>query len=344
MRSNRKSKPHHSSGLDTFSRWARGGVRQDELNSGGAVRRRLAHASQPHSAQSIVEFMLVSIPLLALIMGTMEFSLAFFDNGTVDFVERDVARETANCDQDCDVLQNGTLYNDYYALQVVVSSTLDMGRVQYVWIQHVGEIHDQPSNTIVGSDTITDGAVSRGRVETSPYSDYPNQYQLYAPPNGPSGSNTGSNSVAPRGSDPAHLYLNDATASQVGMSSIITGGDNVNNNGWRAASCLPINKTSTNCRNNIPNATSTGNATGNGVHYWPGRYICEPTDRFFVQVAYRHYWVTPFLPSINASGNGLTLKGFANGTYVLLGAKVYQKVEPTLYAGAGNCGVVIPGP
>ncbi len=57
---------------------------------------------RPVSAQALVEFMLVSIPLLATMFGIFEFGLAFWDLAQLAQVTRDAAREVAACANQCD--------------------------------------------------------------------------------------------------------------------------------------------------------------------------------------------------------------------------------------------------
>ncbi len=313
--------------LRTISRWARGGVQAAELEGNGlsgVARRGLASATQPHSAQSIVEFMLVSIPLLALIFGIMEFSLAYFESTTVDFVTRDVARSVQICASGCDVV-TGTMsaanpYKDYYALKTVRQSTLDLKRLDYVLIQHVGEETDTP---VVGQ-------IDYGRKGPDIYANYQYHYQLYAMPNSPV------NSVVARALDPDNLLLADATPGQVGLGSLPQASYNSTNDGYRSAACVsPYPGT---CRKaSVPLANEDGSQLGSTLVDWSGRHTCDPTDRFYVQLAFRHYWITPFMPTVSTTGMGQSIRGFNGNDYALLSSKVYEKVEPSLFSGVATC-------
>ena len=323
-----------NSSLRTFSRWARGGLSQDELTAAAGVsgfaRRGFAQAARPHSAQSIVEFMLISVPLLALIFGIMEFGIAFFESTTLDYTTRNVARSIQVCADQCDVVVSNTvLYRDYYALKTVRESTLSLDKLEYILIQHVGEQQDVP----------TVGQTDYGRAGPDIYANYKYHYQLYAPPK--TVSSNPNNNVTTRPSDPSNFILNDTTADKVGIN-LPTNGDTANNNGWRSVRCIvPFQSYDPNCRQSVPPANENGSQNTSNTAPpsapWPGRYTCIPTDRFYVQIAYKHYWITPFMPSIDTTSRNPTLQGFSNNNAITLNSVVYQKVEPILYSGAGTC-------
>src|SRR5436190_3766699 len=117
----------------TFESWARGATpNAADLPKGKG--KLAAGLVRPQSAQSIVEFMLVSVPLLAIIFGIMEFGLVFFKSTTLDFVGREITRTVSICGNECDISYvpdgssfrlekgytgSGTFYRDYYPLQAI---------------------------------------------------------------------------------------------------------------------------------------------------------------------------------------------------------------------------------
>jgi TadE-like protein len=311
--------------------WARGGVAPLK-DDAPAAQRHLANLARPASAQSIVEFMLISVPLLALIFGIMEFGLVFFKTTNLDFTTRELARTVQICSNECDVTiaadgsivngyaAGGTFYRDYYMLrelnkQINNASAAD---VEYVMLQHVGEYNDNP---LINPETRQPygggrGLPVTGRAGPDTYANYQFHYQLYAlPKNGFPASNLRSNNVAPRANDVKNIRYNDARPGEIRLLSangvlgtpvIPFNADNNRYNGWRANRCL-TNETDATCRKNIPNANADGTAAGGTpVPTWRGRYVCVPTDRFYVQVVIRHDWITPFLPTISTRPSSVT--------------------------------------
>jgi hypothetical protein len=79
---------------------------------------------------------------------------------------------------------------------------------------------------------------------------------------------------------------------------------------------------------------TTANSTNPIYNWYRGRPVCQPTERFYVEVAYRHYWVTPFLPEV-----GVTLsrpKGPNENGFVLIKQRAYLKVEPRFFSVNGG--------
>jgi hypothetical protein len=326
-----------------FSRWARGGLPLTDANgSAGLARRGLAGATRPQSAQAIVEFLLVSVPLLAMIFGILEFGIAFFESTTLDFATRDLARATAVCATECDkTVISGTgsvLYRDNQILSKIQGYNINVDDIEYVLIQHVGETEDLP--------TVVSGvAKDPGRAGPDTYANYQYHWQLYAPSkaNFPA-SDPRKNSVPARASNPNNFKLADALPSQIPSLNSAGGlpmnpdGSNTNFNGYRSNPCSSSSDPTTICRKNIPAAKADGSANTLKANrpIWTGRYQCVPTDRFYVQVVYRHTWITPFLPTVNMTGRTQTLQGFGNNAALFLSTKVYEKVEATLYSN-GAC-------
>lgn len=320
--------------LQIFGQWARGSMSTSSAAGlNGKVRRGLAEATRPQSAQSILEFLLVSVPLLAIIFGTLEFGLAFFKATQLDYVTREVARATALCGADCDFTPDSTtvLYRDYFGLRAISNTNvLNPPDIEYILMQHVGEEEDVP---VVGQ-------FNYGRVGPDTYANYSSHYQLYAYPKQGVAAPRG-NSVPPRSPDPKSIIFNDANKPQIpllaGVGSMPNYAYNTNNNGWRSAKCTDNSATA--CRHTIPKANADGSAAGGTPQpEWSGRYTCVPTDRFYVQIALKHYWITPFMPTINTDGKSQGLRGWTAEQAIVLSSKVYQKVEPQLYAQtAGGC-------
>lgn len=317
-----------------FSRWARGGmVVEDATGPAGLARKGLAGATRPQSAQAIVEFLLVSVPLLALIFGILEFGLAFFESANLDFVTRDMARTVAVCATKCDQMASDNItpvYRDFPLIQRIENYNMNLDNVEYVLIQHVGEVQDNPQ-------VITGTAQTIGRVGPDIYANYKYQWQLYAPSRiSLPASDPRHNNVPARTNNPYNLKLNDALPSQIpslGSLPMNPDNSNANFNGYRSNPCSASTDPATVCRKNIPAANADGSASGGAADpIWRGRYQCVPTDRFYVQIVYRHTWITPFLPTVNTSGRTQTLQGFGANNALFMSSKIYEKIEPTLYS------------
>jgi hypothetical protein len=338
--------------------WARGGV-APLPDDAPAAQRHLANLARPASAQSIVEFMLISVPLLALIFGIMEFGLIFFKTTNLDFTTRELARTVQICSNECDVTvaadgtlingyaTGGTFYRDYYMLKELNRqiNNVSAADVEYVMIQHVGEYSDDPTINPETKQPYGGGAGLQvtGRAGPDIYANYKYHYQLYAlPKNNLPDSNPRSNEVAPRANDVKGIRYSDARPGEIrllsrnGTSIIPFNTDNDKFNGWRANRCL-TNDPAEHCRKNIPNANADGTPSGTQTAVWRGRYICVPTDRFYVQLVIRHDWITPFMPTINTDGKSQTVQRFDANSAIYLTSRVYAKIEPQLYASPGGC-------
>ncbi len=325
-----------------FSRWARGGMNPGEVSGPtGAARRGLAEATRPQSAQAILEFLLVSVPLLAMLFGILEFGLAFFESTNLDFTTREVARTVAVCAGGCDNFSAGgtVVYRDFDALQKVEQFNMNLDNVEYMLIQHVGEDVDDPAINPDGS-----GTPIKGRAGPDTYANYKFQYQLYAPSKvNFAATDLRKNSVPARATNPSNLRMADALPSQIpllnGSGFPYNATINANYNGYRSNRC-PTNPPSaaSECRTNIPEAKADGTVdnTRPARPVWSGRYLCYPTDRLYVQIVYRHNWITPFLPTVNLNGRSQTLRGFSNQDALYLSSKIYEKVEPQLFSN-GSC-------
>jgi hypothetical protein len=75
---------------------------------------------------------------------------------------------------------------------------------------------------------------------------------------------------------------------------------------------------------------NTTTNSGNPIYNWSrGRPVCQPTERFYIEVAYRHFWITPFLPEV-----GVTVsrpKGPNENGFVVIKQRAYLKVEPRFF-------------
>ena len=146
------------------------------------------------------------------------------------------------------------------------------------------------------------------------------------------------------GGDPLGVKLADAKCNQIPLLTVAANPGNCalawasyddQFNGYRSGACFS-GDADTICRKNIPKSDQYGQPTGQTQDTWPGRYICIPTDRFYVQIVYRHNWITPFMPTLNLDGKTQTLKGFGSTNSLILSSKAYQKVEPRQFAGTSG--------
>lgn len=329
-----------------FSRWARGGspaTPAPATDPGSTLLSRgVAAAGRPQSAQSILEFLLVSVPLLALIFGILEIGLAFFESTNLDFSAQEAARTVSVCANGCDYTTGTTLYRDYNLLRAMNRVNLRLDNVEYILVQHVGEQVDDPASLNPPQQTL-------GRKGPDIYNNYKYHWQLYALPK-PAASFPSDdpriNTVATRSdSDALGVKLADAKCSQVPLLYSATNPGNCalawqsyddQFNGYRSNQCFTADA---NCRQNIPVSDQYGQQVGTQTTaFWPGRYICIPTDRFYVQIVYRHNWITPFFPTVNLDGRTQTLKGFGTTNSLILSSKAYNKVEPRQFAGTSGQG------
>jgi hypothetical protein len=325
-----------------FSRWARGGQPSSPAADRTLLNKGLSAAARPQSAQSIVEFLLVSVPLLALIFGILEIGLAFFESTNLDFAAQEAARSASVCANACDVLSGTTLYRDYNMLRALNTVNIRLDNVEYILIQHVGEQVDDPAGT---------NLPDLGRAGPDIYNNYKYHWQLYALPKPAAGfpaNDPRVNTVAARSDgDALGVKLADAKCTQIPL--LTVNGNcalpwqdyNDQFNGFRSAACFAADS-ATNCRKDIPVSDKYGNAVLDGSGNvttnpaWPGRYICVPTDRYYVQIVYRHNWITPFMPTLNLDGKTSTLRGFGSTNSLILSSKAYQKVEPRQFAGSSG--------
>src|SRR5689334_15249125 len=118
---------------------------------GGGSRRRLL---RPASAQALVEFVLVSAPLLGTMFFIFEFGIAFFDLEQLNQAVQQAAREVASCANQCDSPppsgQGGSdkgVYKDMRALQAIVNKNPEQKNgtklipenIEYVVIRRVAD-------------------------------------------------------------------------------------------------------------------------------------------------------------------------------------------------------------
>lgn len=326
-----------------FSRWARGGPIEAPASGNSFLNKSLAAAGRPQSAQSILEFLLVSVPLLTIIFAILEIGLAFFESTNLDFAAQEAARSVSVCANSCDALNGTVLYRDYNMLRALNRVNLRLENVEYVLIQHVGEQVDDPAGS---------GLPDLGRAGPDIYNNYKYHWQLYALPK-PAASYPANdprvNTVPARtGGDPLGVRLADAKCSDVPMLKVPGNPGNCalgwqsyddDFNGFRSSACFTSDADAI-CRKNIPVSDQFGVAISPAQTYpaWPGRYICVPTDRFYVQIVYRHNWITPFMPTLNLDGKTAALRGFGSTNSLILSSKVYQKVEPRQFAGVSGSG------
>jgi TadE-like protein len=235
---------------------------------------------KPTSAQALVEFIYVSIPMLMMFLGIFEFGVAFWNNGRLETATREIARRTGICGNGCDTNKD---YNvsvektpDAYGLAGLwtVSNPpipvddkatidpkqyyfIDPSRINYIYIQRVsttGKIDLLPT------EEAEKPIVARGQ---SPLPDYKQLFVIYR-------YDAGANAAAPFKLD------NSATAT-----SPVNGATQLNNRGYPSQGYVL------------------------GTTRYIGRSMCEPTHRLFVEVQWRHNWISPvqFLPMGNVPIN-----------------------------------------
>jgi hypothetical protein len=191
-----------------------------------------------------------------------------------------------------------------------------------------------------------------GRAGPDIYNNYKYHWQLYALPkpaaNYPS-NDPRVNTVAARADgDTLGVRLADARCNQIPLLTVTSNSGNCalawqsyndDFNGFRSNPCFSTDDASI-CRKDIPISDKNGIAVtpAQTIPAWPGRYICVPTDRFYVQIVYRHNWITPFMPTLNLDGKSASLRGFGSSNSLILSSKVYQKVEPRQFAGVSGSG------
>lgn len=301
---------------------------------------------RPVSAQALVEFMLVSIPLLATMFGIFEFGLAFWDTQQLAQVTREGARQVASCANQCDgpplegtIASDTNTYKDVRLLQAVVDAStaqlidsktvqrngtqLNPFNIDYVLLRRV-------------ADTAGATGMSEFQLNTSTASyDISGQYQLYV-------------------YDPNYKNLNKflpfmdgsaADAARVGLPAA----SNIWNTSYLSSPCngTPVDPRTGPIQNAQPNPatgftfTCSYSSPSDGVYsddptkQWiRGRPVCQPTERFYVEVAYRHYWVAPFFPEVGAT---VSRPKDQNG-FVVIKQRVYLKVEPRFFpVNGGTC-------
>lgn len=272
--------------------------------------------------QALVEFALVLPILMLIIVGIMEFGLAFFDAGKVDFSSREVARGVAVCSNACDqseqtITGSNTIFqydvgdlskvaNSGYVNAPSPSPTLiDPSMVSYIWIQRVYDT----GYAIPVTGTQTGGYTYCGSC--TPNTDYRKyfNYFVYDP------SWASKNESVP--------FISDGTG---GSQPYIKGPGDVGNGGCNSD---PWKSIAASEYSNISGAPDYSLASASSCINWPsnpgsvaGRKICEPTDRFFVEIGYKHYWITPLIPS--------------NGGYIILKSRTYMKIEPQYFNNQGS--------
>ncbi len=316
---------------------------------GGSLSKTKALPLRPVSAQALVEFMLVSIPLLATMFGIFEFGLAFWDTQQLAQVTREGARQIASCANQCDgpplegtIASDTATYKDVRLLQAVVDATTAQ-LIDSKTVQRNGTQLNPFNIDYVLVRRVADTAGATGLSEfqlnnASGSYDISGQYQLYV-------------------YDPDYKTFNKflpfkdgsaADATRIGLPP-----RPAKNQTWNTAYLSsPCNGTPVDPRNGPINDTTKTPANGftfscsysspsDGVYspdptqQWiRGRPVCQPTERFYVEVGYRHYWVAPFFPEMGATvSRPKDLNGF-----VMIKQRVYLKVEPRFFpVNGGTC-------
>lgn len=258
--------------------------------SGGAG---VSKAFQPSSAQALLEFALVSIPLLMLMIGIFEFGLAYFDMTKLDTTTREVARRLTVCANFCDysekynLTSGGNVPYDIFALAIITANDYDNpARLEPANIQY---IHFQRVNT-------------EGTTTTTATTNYVNLGGVPKDANTVTGTDT-----LPLGLRPFYMhYKYDSTQTSVAPYKLDT-------------NYVPAGLNADQRPYQYRGWPSKGYDTSGNYHV-NGRNICEPTDRFYVQISYLHNWVTP-LGSLTGLNGGVVLNRQINGK---IEAKYYQ--------------------
>lgn len=274
-----------------------------------------ANLTRPLEGQGLVEFALILPVLMLIIIGIMEFGLAYFDAGKTDYSAREVARGVAICGNACDLneqLANGNatafqydlkdlalIANDGYVNAPAPSPTLiNPSLVEYIWIQRVYDNgYAVPVTGTVGGTYKID--TTNNQIDYRPYFNYFIYDQNW-------GKSTDTNAVP-------FVF---GTPNAAPDASHPTGSNGCQTDPWKSIAA--------NEYNSVQGISGYPYSPASSCVYWPsvpstspGRGVCEPTNRFFVEVGYRHYWITPLIPS-------------ANG-YIILKSRIYMKIEPRYF-------------
>ncbi len=279
----------HIIDADKISNFCRklGRIARGSHASGGGF----AKAFRPTSAQALMEFVLVSIPLLITMVGIFEFGLAYYDNTKLDSTTREFARRIAICSNGCDsystlTADGNTIPWDVAALRIIVippsgntyenPAALDATNINYIHVQRVGL--DGTMSTTVTTTYRSAGSVMDANSLGFGYKPF---YQRYI-------YSASANTTAP------FRLLSNTEWQPSGMTS---------GQGPYAGRGFP----------------SKGYNVGSD--YQSGRNICEPTDRFYVEIEYKHNWVTPMGSLTGLQGN------------IPLVRRIYGKIEPRFFGG-----------
>lgn len=260
----------------------------------------VSRAFKPSSAQALLEFALVSIPLLMLMIGIFEFGMAYFDMTKLDTTTREVARRLSVCANFCDytpkydLTSNSSVPYDIYALAIITANDYDNpARLEP---SNINFIHIQRTDT--DGNYVWDDASIPTSVKNAKY------------------VNLGGSQVVgtTKGSDNQYLglrpyymrYIYDASKTAVAPFALDT-------------AYVPTGINASQRAYQYRGWPSKGYDITSGYHI-NGRNICEPTDRFYVQISYRHNWITP-LGSLTGLNGGVDLNRQINGK---IEAKYYQ--------------------
>jgi hypothetical protein len=245
-----------------------------------------------------MEFALVSIPLILTMVAIFEFGLLYFDLTKLDSTTREVSRRIAVCANGCDYSEKYKLVSsptgspvpyDIFALAIVGvqdydnPARLEPKNVEYIHLQRVNL--DGTTNVLTNTNYVN----SAGQ-----------QKNVYTE------LGTDGNQLGLRPFYMRYKYSASATAEApfVLDTAYVPPGISApqraySNRGW----------------------PSKGYNIGGNGYYVNGRNVCEPTDRYYVEIAYRHYWITPLVPVAQQGG------------YITMYRKISGKVEPRFFGG-----------
>ena len=289
---------------------------------------RTKQTATPRHGQAMVEFALILPILMLIIVGIFEFGLAYFDSGKVDFTAREVARRLSVCANHCDgfpVLNDGVTIGKYdstistvgqldvYDLDAVANqyqsgptnaALIDPSLIQYVWIQKVNHNgYAIPVTGTVGS-LQWDSSNTATAANPTPSQDWRNYFDYYVYDTSYPGDKYAVPFKPPSNCGAVDPWINNNEFSSANVS------------GYQ--SYTPFSSSSTYCSNWRSNPDAAHGQIGLNA----GRVVCEPTDDYFVEIGYRHNWITPFIPSGDP----------AHPNSIMLKTRVRMKVEPQFFS------------
>ncbi|NWJ45867.1 MAG: pilus assembly protein [Chloroflexi bacterium] len=253
-------------------------------------------AFRPTSAQALLEFVLVTIPMLITMVGIFEFGLLYNDVAKLDFTTREVTRILGICSNGCDSSDNYNLASsssgkpipyDIAALAFISASDnpapLTPENINYIHLQRTS-IDGSLSVSLTGTTYISKGS----SLPVDVYTTY--------------------------GSDGNRLGMRPFYAHYVYTTTQSTFAPYVSDDSY-----VPAGVSLSQLPYNYRGWPSKGYDSGKG--WVNGRNVCEPTDRFYVEISYKHKWITPLVPWTGSNSS------------INLTRRVPGKIEPLFFQG-----------